>query len=65
MMQDLAYGDRILARLTLKGNFIRAAGDPSLYMGGEAFGVRSGDIRTGLHESFYYFPEMSDCLTQP
>ena len=44
----LDYGGRILACLTLKGNFIWAAEDPSLYMDGEAFGVRSGDIRTSL-----------------
>jgi hypothetical protein len=34
---------RILARLTIKGNFVWSANDPNLYLDGDAFGVRRGD----------------------
>lgn len=39
VMKDMEYGDRVLASLTLKGNFIWAYEDHSLYLDGEAFGV--------------------------
>jgi S-layer protein (TIGR01567 family) len=38
-MKELGHGDRVLASLTLKGNFIWADKDYSLYLDGEAFGV--------------------------
>ena len=38
-LEYLKYDDRVLARLTLKGNFIWADEDHSLYLDGEAFGV--------------------------
>ena len=49
-MSDLRLGDRVLAHLTLKGNFIWAAKDPNLYLDGEVFGFQqdggaSTDIR--------------------
>jgi len=58
MMEEMEYGDRVLASLTLKGNFIWADKDHSLYLDGEAFGVKedpdssnpdlpSGDGRRG------------------
>lgn len=34
------FSDRVLAHLTVKGNFIWAASDPNLYLDGEAFGFR-------------------------
>ncbi|MGH7232284.1 MAG: DUF6519 domain-containing protein [Nitrospiraceae bacterium] len=34
---------RVLARLTLKGNFIWGRNDPREYLDGEAFGVRTGE----------------------
>jgi hypothetical protein len=50
-------GNRLLARLTLKGNFIWARDNPALYLDGEVFGepggqhtelrLRSGDGRPG------------------
>jgi hypothetical protein len=42
MMEEMGYGDRVLASLTLKGNFIWADEDHSLYLDGEAFGVEGG-----------------------
>lgn len=51
-MKELNRGNRILAHLTLKGNFIWA-GEPELYLDGEAFGTHqrldfpSGDGRRG------------------
>ena len=48
MMRELKRGDSVLARLTLKGNFIWARTDPTLYLDGEVFGFRQGantDIR--------------------
>ena len=47
-MDDLEYGDRILACLTLKGNFIWADEDHSLYLDGEAFGVEEGHTDSNL-----------------
>jgi hypothetical protein len=47
-------GDRVLAHLTLKGNFIwsnaegGAGGKTLLYLDGDAFGVESANKRTGL-----------------
>jgi hypothetical protein len=45
-MAQLGFGSRILARLTVKGNFITAAGNPSLYLDGEVFGLLSPDRNT-------------------
>ncbi|PXF58096.1 MAG: hypothetical protein C4B59_13935 [Candidatus Methanogaster sp.] len=47
-LKDLKYGDRVLASLTLKGNFIWADKDPSLYLDGEAFGVEDGHTDSNL-----------------
>ncbi len=41
MMREFKRGDSVLARLTLKGNFIQARTDPTLYLDGEVFGFRS------------------------
>ena len=35
--------NRVLAHLTLKGNFIWAANDPQVYLDGEAFGIKDED----------------------
>lgn len=48
MMVEFKRGNRILAHLTLKGNFIRAEEDPSLYLDGEAFSVPKGQTETDL-----------------
>jgi len=42
--------DRVLAHLTLKGNFIwaKSDNDPAMYLDGESFGVRSSTGRTAL-----------------
>lgn len=44
MMREFKRGERVLARLTVKGNFIWAAedkpNDPKLYLDGEAYGFR-------------------------
>ncbi len=48
MMVELKRGNRILAHLTLKGNFIRAEEDSSLYLDGEAFSVPKGQTETDL-----------------
>lgn len=45
LMAATTAASRFLVRLTLKGNFIWAAGDPDLYLDGEAYGAR-GDGRT-------------------
>ncbi len=47
-MPGLKSGARILAHLTLKGNFIRTKNDPYLYLDGEAFGVQVGETETNL-----------------
>jgi hypothetical protein len=49
MMVEFKRGNRILAHLTLKGNFIRAEDDPSLYLDGEAFSVPKGQTETDLN----------------
>ena len=41
MMTELKRGERVLARLTLTGNFIWAQRDPDLYLDGEVFGARA------------------------
>jgi hypothetical protein len=38
-MQELNFGDSILAHLIVKGNFVWDAEDPERYLDGEAFGV--------------------------
>jgi len=38
VMSAQGRGNRVLARLTVKGNFIWAASNPNLYLDGEAFG---------------------------
>lgn len=48
MMKEMEYGDRVLASLTLKGNFIWADGDHPLYLDGEAFGREEGDTESNL-----------------
>ena len=40
VMAQLQRGDRLLARLTLKGNFIWGRDDPSRYLDGDSFGMR-------------------------
>jgi len=41
MMTELKRGERVLARLTLKGNFIWAQSDTDLYLDGEVFGTQT------------------------
>ena len=43
MMQEFKRGDRVLAHLALKGNFVWALSDPKLYLDGEVFGFQRGD----------------------
>jgi hypothetical protein len=43
-----AAGSRVLAHLTLKGNFIWGMKDPRLYLDGEAFGIRDENGLTAL-----------------
>lgn len=38
MLREFKRGDRVLAHLTLKGNFVWALSDPKLYLDGEVFG---------------------------
>ena len=40
MMNELRRGDRVLAHLTLKGNFIWAQNNPDLYLDGNVFGFQ-------------------------
>src|SRR5262249_17008506 len=40
IMLNVTGDQRVLAHLTLKGNFIWAQDDPDLFLDGEAFGVR-------------------------
>lgn len=57
MLTKFARGERVLARLALKGNFVWALSDPKLYLDGEVFGFNratmidarfpSGDGRRG------------------
>ena len=65
-MSDLRLGDRVLAHLTLKGNFIWAEKDPNLYLDGEVFGFQqdggantdirlpSGNGRRGDFEMWFW-----------
>jgi hypothetical protein len=46
-MEEMRLGERVLARLTLKGNFIWARDSPDIYLDGEAFGAPD-DGRTAL-----------------
>ena len=48
MMKEFKLGDRVLARLTLKGNFIWSAKDSTLFLDGEAFGAPPGKTPTNL-----------------
>ncbi|MCC6444407.1 MAG: hypothetical protein IT210_13260 [Armatimonadetes bacterium] len=48
MMVELKRGSRVLAHLTLKGNFIWDIEDPELYLDGEAFGIRAANGATDL-----------------
>jgi hypothetical protein len=41
MMTELGRGNRVLARLTLKGNFIWDQQNPDLYLDGEVFGTQA------------------------
>ncbi len=46
---DQKRGDRLLARLTLKGNFIWSEKDPNLYLDGEFFGEQAaGQVITAV-----------------
>lgn len=48
-MADVQQGNRVRARLTLKGNFIWASDQPDLYLNGEVFGIRQpGGTNTDL-----------------
>jgi uncharacterized protein DUF6519 len=40
MMTEFKRGDRVLAHLALKGNFVWALSDPKLYLDGEVFGFQ-------------------------
>jgi hypothetical protein len=48
MMEEMGCGDRVLASLTLKGNFIWAEGDHFRYLDGEAFGVPENHTESNL-----------------
>jgi hypothetical protein len=48
MMAEFGRGDRILARLTLQGNFIWAREDLDLFMDGEVFGLTGPAGNTSL-----------------
>ena len=39
LFKQVTTEDRLLARFTLKGNFIWSAEDPTMYLDGEGFGV--------------------------
>lgn len=41
-MQEFKRGDRVPAHLALKGNFVWAQSDPTLYLDGEVFGFQQG-----------------------
>jgi hypothetical protein len=74
MMQEFKRGDRVLAHLALKGNFVWALSDPRLYLDGEVFGFQrdnttearfpSGDgVRGGdLEMWFWLVPSASQLL---
>ena len=40
--------ERVLARLVLKGNFVWSRQNPSVFVDGDAFGMRSPDGRTEI-----------------
>jgi hypothetical protein len=79
MMTELRRGSRVLARLTLKGNFIWDQQNPDLYLDGEVFGARtagnnntdiklpSGDGRRGgdFEMWFWLVPPPTPTLTIP
>src|SRR5205823_4499190 len=48
VMSEFNLGDRVLARLTLKGNFLWSANDPNLFLDGEAFSAPAGQTPTNL-----------------
>jgi hypothetical protein len=48
LMKKFNLGDRVLAGLTLKGNFIWSAKDRKLFLDGEAFGAPAGKTPTNL-----------------
>jgi len=48
-MSSLRLGDRVLARLTMKGNYLWAQRDPALYLDGEVFGfLQDGGAHTEM-----------------
>ncbi|MCI0537620.1 MAG: DUF6519 domain-containing protein [Verrucomicrobiales bacterium] len=48
-MAEFRRGDRVLARLTVQGNFIWSSRDPNLYLDGDVFGIRNpGTTNTSL-----------------
>jgi hypothetical protein len=68
LMQQMKRGERVLARLTLHGNFIWARSDQNLYLDGEVFGIRkegasnptvlrfpSGDDRRGGNLEMWFY----------
>lgn len=52
MMAEFGRGERVLAHLTLKGNFIWAAEDPDRFLDGDIFGVEDA----GLNRTALRFP---------
>lgn len=48
MMRELKRDESILCHLTLKGNFIWAMKDSSMYLDGEAFGVSKNEAESNL-----------------
>jgi hypothetical protein len=42
MIEEMEKGDRLLARLTLQGNFVWSEGDPELFVDGDTFGRPQG-----------------------
>ena len=48
IMQEVGMGERVLARLRVRGNFIWAARDTDLFLDGDAFGAPRGDGTTAL-----------------
>jgi Family of unknown function (DUF6519)/Carboxypeptidase regulatory-like domain/Helix-hairpin-helix domain len=49
ILAQLGRGGRVLARLTLKGNFIWAENEPDRFLDGEVFGFRRDSDRIDIH----------------
>jgi hypothetical protein len=47
-MVERGFGQQVLARLALQGNFVWAQEDPDLYLDGDVFGIQTPDGTVGL-----------------